>query len=81
MNILIWNLRGMISSKSRLLELRKHYNPSILVLIEPFVSVNKIRCWARHLRFSHYASNIAEGGKVWMFWEKELSFSLISSSD
>lgn len=45
------------------------------------MSVDRIACWAGSLRFSHYASNVAEGAKIWMFWNNELSFSLTSSSD
>lgn len=80
MQIMLWNVRGVVSSNSRLMMLRKQHNHSILVLMKPFVSVDKIDRWAKRLRFPNYVSNVGEGGKIWMFWEIELSFSLISIS-
>lgn len=52
-----------------------------MVLLEPFVSTERICRWARRLRYQNCLSNCDAGGKVWMFWSNDLHFEQVISSD
>ncbi|XP_042969044.1 uncharacterized protein LOC122301721 [Carya illinoinensis] len=78
MNILVWNIRGSCSSKASLRRITNKYRPSVVAVLEPFLSVNKCSHWARWLRLPNFYNNVEEGGKVWLFWANGIEFQLHS---
>ncbi|XP_022893966.1 uncharacterized protein LOC111408437 [Olea europaea var. sylvestris] len=61
-------------------KLNKQYKPSILGILEPFVSLEKIGRWARNLRFENFCTNMDYGGKMWLFWSSDIEFDQIQVS-
>lgn len=53
----------------------------MVAILEPFLSSNKCYRWARWLRLPCFVNNVYMGGKIWLFWTKEIKFELISISD
>lgn len=60
--------------------LNKH-KPSVVALLEPFISVNKCKCWAKWLHFPNFCHNNEAGGKIWLFWVDGIDFELIFVMD
>lgn len=78
MNILIWNIRDILSSKARLRHIMNKHQPSVL---EPFISVNKLQRWSRWLHLPNFCYNVDVGGKIWLFWAEDIDFQMVSKVD
>lgn len=81
MHILTWNIRGILSSKSRLRRILNKSRPSVVALLEPFLGANKCSRWARWLKLPNFFNNAEVGGKIWIFWADGLDFEVIAVSD
>lgn len=55
--------------------------PLVVALLEPFLSENKCLRWARWMKLTSFVNNAKVGGKIWLFWDGELEFDLVSLSD
>lgn len=79
-NVLIWNVRGIISSKTNLFRIIKKYKPSMVVLLKPSISVDRIGRWARWFHFKNSMFNVTQLGGKFVFFEMiEFSLSTVSS--
>ncbi|XP_042972861.1 uncharacterized protein LOC122304669 [Carya illinoinensis] len=70
--------KGICSSKASLRRIKNKYLPSVVAILEPFLSVNKCAHWARWLRLPNFCNNVEAGGKVWLFWADGIEFQLHS---
>ena len=68
-SILVWNIRGVGTSRTRLKALVGRYKPKIVALLEPFQNLEGARKLARSLNFDMVISNEVEGGKIWLLWD------------
>ncbi|XP_041001625.1 uncharacterized protein LOC121247323 [Juglans microcarpa x Juglans regia] len=68
-SILVWNIRGVGTSRTRLKTLVGRYKPKIVALLEPFQNLEGARKLARSLKFDMVISNEVEGGKIWLLWD------------
>lgn len=62
--ILVWNVRGIHSSRRRLLSLVRKHKVHVLVLSEPFMDESQLQRVAYSLGFGNFYSNEAVGGKI-----------------
>jgi hypothetical protein len=72
-NLLFWNCRGLGSSKARLRAMLKDLKPKVLIVAEPFRQDCKLERWQGMLKFDNSYSNGDSGGKLWVFWNNEVS--------
>ncbi|KAI9186057.1 hypothetical protein LWI28_013379 [Acer negundo] len=79
--IIVWNVRGMGTSKRRMKKLMKDHNVSVLAVSEPFQDVGLIRKWASCLQFQNFSSNIEEGGKILVFWKDNIQLEVVGTSN
>ncbi|XP_042964616.1 uncharacterized protein LOC122298830 [Carya illinoinensis] len=70
--------KGICSSKASLRQIKNKYRPSVVGILEPFLSVNKCAHWARWLRLPNFCNHVEVGGKVWLFWADGIEFQLHS---
>ncbi|XP_042942334.1 uncharacterized protein LOC122276573 [Carya illinoinensis] len=66
--ILFWNLRGLGTSKRRLVKLVHLYKPKIIALAEPFLNVSHLSRLQAKLHMENSVSNEDSGGKIWLLW-------------
>ncbi|XP_042962702.1 uncharacterized protein LOC122296976 [Carya illinoinensis] len=79
--MLVWNVRGLGTSKRRLRNLIRKYKPSVLVLFEPFAAEEVMVYWANVFGYPSYCANEAMGGKIWVLWIEELTFEMQGMSN
>ncbi|XP_058078528.1 uncharacterized protein LOC131226822 [Magnolia sinica] len=80
-SILVWNIRGIgnqrsIRTATRLINSHKSW---IVVILEPMIADEKRVKTGLKLGF-HSLSNVAEGDKIWLFYQNHISASIIVSS-
>ncbi|XP_042983286.1 uncharacterized protein LOC122312671 [Carya illinoinensis] len=75
--MLVWNIRGLGTSRRRIRSLVRKYEVSVLVVLEPFQEDSKLQSWAASLQFSNYCSNLKEGGKMWVIWKDEINLEIL----
>ena len=63
-SILVWNIRGVGTSRIRLKKLVGRYKPKIVALLEPFQNLEGAHKLATSLNFDKIISNEMEGGKI-----------------
>lgn len=56
-------MRGIISSKTNLFRIIKKYKPSMVVLLKPSISVDRIGRWAHWFHFKNCMFNVTEWGE------------------
>lgn len=81
LNVLTWNIRGILSSKNRPRCLLNKCRLSVATLLEPFLSENKCLRWATWMKLNNFVNNDEVGGKFWLFWDENLEFELVSLSN
>jgi len=76
-NTIIWNVRGIgcPSSKLRVKNLCRIHNISVLVLLEPLISMDKLVNTAKVWGFKHAFANVAN--KIWVFWKDFVRIDII----
>ncbi|KAL0925310.1 hypothetical protein M5K25_003631 [Dendrobium thyrsiflorum] len=74
---LIWNIRGIgcPSSRIRVKNLCRIHNISLLVILEPFISVTKLGTTSSTLGFKHSYANITN--KIWVMWKDSLAIDIV----
>ncbi|XP_042954594.1 uncharacterized protein LOC122291007 [Carya illinoinensis] len=75
--ILVWNIRGVGTSKGRLKTLISKWRPKIVALLEHFQNIDVAKRLGRGLRFDNFISNEAEGGKIWIFGDSIIEARLV----
>ncbi|XP_035543063.1 uncharacterized protein LOC118346134 [Juglans regia] len=55
-------------------------HPDMLAILEPFIEECHIQKWARKLKFASFMSNQQQEGNIWVFWQKNVSMQLVSST-
>ncbi|XP_019168334.1 PREDICTED: uncharacterized protein LOC109164037 [Ipomoea nil] len=81
MRFLVWNVRGVASQGSfhRIRVLLRSHSPSILCLLEPFSSPDRLGYFQLRFSFDHSLSSC--NNKIWLFWNNDLSVSIEGQSD
>lgn len=79
--MLVWNIRGVgnLVSLGKLNKLVKQWKQKIVVLLEPFISFDRINKVANKLQLYHSCSNGVQGGKIWILWDDGVAFDFIQS--
>ncbi|XP_058075797.1 uncharacterized protein LOC131224290 [Magnolia sinica] len=84
-NILIWNARGVGNTLTfRVLSrLIRSSRPRFLAILEPMIRDSRRAGFGLKLGFHSSLSNIEEGGKIWLFYNTDLTIqiSVLSSSN
>lgn len=77
---LIWNIRGVGKSETRLhlRNLCRTHKISFLAILEPMVDARKILILSRQLGFHNYFYKTSN--KIWCFWKDFLSINIISDN-
>lgn len=78
--LIVWNVRGMGTSRSGLKNLVSKYKPKIVVVLEPFQNFDKAHGLMRNLHFDSIISNEAVGGKIWVLWENTINVQVVQMS-
>ncbi|KAL0912822.1 hypothetical protein M5K25_016231 [Dendrobium thyrsiflorum] len=75
---LVWNVRGIggVNSKTRVCNLCRIHNIQLLVLMEPFISINKLVATASSLGFTYSYANCSN--KIWIMWNSCINVHIIS---
>ncbi|CAI9775524.1 unnamed protein product [Fraxinus pennsylvanica] len=76
----VWNVRGMGTSKCRLRKLVRKHNIAILAVAEPFHSERHVQSFAKKIKLAGCITNEKEGGKIWVFWREDLQMEWIGAS-
>lgn len=79
--ILVWNWRGLGSSRKCLKSLLRKYCVGIVGILEPFQDARKMPRLASYLGFSKYCCNDSSGGKVWIYWKDVYDFGVVHMSN
>ncbi|KAI0493539.1 hypothetical protein KFK09_023657 [Dendrobium nobile] len=78
-NTIIWNVRGIGCPSSRL-RTKNHchiHNISVLVLLEPLISMEKLFSTANFLGFHQAFANVSN--KIWVFWKDFVMIDVIGN--
>ncbi|XP_040990989.1 uncharacterized protein LOC121238224 [Juglans microcarpa x Juglans regia] len=78
---LVWNLRGLATSRKRLKSLLKKHRVGIVEILEPFQDAGRMNRLASYLEFPKFCSNESLGGKVWIFWKEIYDFGVVHMSN
>lgn len=76
MNILVWNIRKICTSKASLRRIMNKYHLLIVAVLENFLSVKKCAQWAHWLHLLNFNNNGEIGEKDWLFWVDDIEFHL-----
>ena len=81
MKILVWNARGLGNRPTirRLRYMVKLYGPSLIAVLEPFISCDRGPNIMSSLGFDHFVSNSDGNAKIWIFSKSSVQTSFISS--
>ncbi|KAJ0074622.1 hypothetical protein Patl1_37562 [Pistacia atlantica] len=79
--ILVWNLRGLGSSRNRLKSLVKKFGVSIVGILEPFAKDDKMTRLAYLMGLPSFCSNAAFDGKIWIFWSDDYDWDVLSMTN
>ncbi|XP_031122605.1 uncharacterized protein LOC116025505 [Ipomoea triloba] len=79
MKVLIWNVRGLLSSCRRLRQMIRCEGLGLIAVIEPFLSPNQIEVFAckLNLQFCFASTNC----KIWLFWSGDYSVNIMADID
>lgn len=74
---LIWNIRGIGKAPAvcRLRKLIRLHRLSLVCVLEPFVSVDRLEATRVRLGMDHAVSS--QSGKIWVFWSTLFSVELL----
>lgn len=79
MNILSWNVRGLLSSRRRLKRLLRREHIHFLSIIEPFLASDRLDSFIRDFNFSGgYASSET---KIWILWSDSFEVNVVLDCD
>lgn len=73
--ILFWNLRGLGTSKRRLVKLVHMYKPKIIALVESFLNDSHL---SRLQTKEDSVSNEDSGGKIWLSWASGVKITVLN---
>ncbi|XP_040996123.1 uncharacterized protein LOC121242304 [Juglans microcarpa x Juglans regia] len=69
--------KGLGTSVGRLKSLISKFKPKMVVLLEPFQSLDKAHYYMRALQFDNVIYNDEVGGKIWVLWMNDLAVNVI----
>ncbi|KAF5480776.1 hypothetical protein F2P56_001492, partial [Juglans regia] len=79
-SIIVWNVRGIGTSRRRLKKLVSKFKPQLVAVLEPFQNVDKAIRLQHYLQFDSFSSNVDVGGKIWIFWANSLDIQVVRSN-
>ena len=81
MKILVWNARGLENwpTVRRLRYMVNLYGPSLVAVLEPFISGESGSNIMSSLGFDHFVANCDGNAKIWIFSKSSIQTSFISS--
>ncbi|XP_042984734.1 uncharacterized protein LOC122313615 [Carya illinoinensis] len=78
--ILYGNVRGLGTSRKRLLKMVRSRKPCVFAVAEPFVDGQHLGRLQSDVSFEGSVSNQEVGGKLWVLWSKNVKVSVLSLS-
>ncbi|XP_031100850.1 uncharacterized protein LOC116004818 [Ipomoea triloba] len=79
MNLLFWNIRGLLSSCRRLKRLIRHESIHLSAIFEPFLTNDKLDSYIRTLNLHKgFASSVS---KIWILWSSSFNVEVLIDCD
>ncbi|XP_019183742.1 PREDICTED: uncharacterized protein LOC109178660 [Ipomoea nil] len=79
MNLLSWNVRGLLSSRRRLRRIIRREHINFVSIIEPWLDADQLD---RFVREFHYSGGFASSEtKIWLLWSDSFDIEVVLDSD
>ncbi|XP_019190133.1 PREDICTED: uncharacterized protein LOC109184574 [Ipomoea nil] len=79
MNMLSWNVRGLLSSRTRLKRLLRRERIRFALIIEPMLTSDRLSSLNQELGFSNGYASLET--KIWLFWSTDFELDIMADTD
>jgi len=79
MNLLSWNVRGLLSSRRRLSRILHREHVNFLSVIEPFIAPDRLDNFVRDFKFAGGFASLET--KIWLFWSDSFEVDIVIDSE
>lgn len=78
-NIIIWNVRGIGTSRKRLKHLIQSHDIGIVIILEPWAANDKADEYRRKLNMDKLFTS--DSGKIWIYWKEDFEVQITSTTE
>lgn len=78
MPYLVWNVRGLGTSHTRLWKFVKQSQVGLVAILKPFQKEEALNRFTHSIALCYSCDNMAQGGKMWVMWNEKKKFEVVT---